>query len=855
MNNITQVKRGTTASWSLGPELVHWEQLDVWGKDSLIHCEGTDLEMSVYTSSANYFYDENGQLEDFKRPGLWLIKNNEIDWDMSDQVVFKCHVEGPSDCWLEVYSSRVSAVHGQKIPLNAGTVEMTVPYLGDWGIYMRWPEGREVTATARVKMSIRVKDEYEELAPGQLGVEYTKDGKVKLKAGMPNKSKWNELPYIGGEGSGAGNDAIIDVIELPEENINENGFYRLLTANFVVNKKIIPNDTVIHYVSSLPEIGLPAQNEEGDRLNWYYNMSDGIISSYIDETMSEAAANAGFNLPIGWYAVDKLYEMTGIFCDAAIILVGSLPKKGLPVTDITSNDSGLCVYYNLTDNVVYAYITDTLSNVASSILGSTVLSGWYPFETFADLAGLNYGGVIKSIDNASEDNALYVLESSTLYAYNNQWEPIKGKQAQSDWAQDDDTQPDYIWNKPRVAQADWNVMDESNPAAIKNKPFGDMPKGIIVYDGRVNCNSSFAGVYITHGTYVYGNISLLNGVTYKVTLDGVEWDEIVAENNRLQYSENTYFAQKHFQLFDKELNGEYHLRIIVAQDSSYHIDSKYLPSHLGIGKKGTADNAEIFNDYFNNTASGYGAHAEGNHTTASGSYTHAEGSKTTASGDYAHAEGCITTAEGIASHTEGDRTVAKGRASHAEGYETRVLFQYQHVQGVYNEVDEDNIYAHIVGNGTDMYHRSNAHTLDWDGNAWFAGDVYIGGTGQDDPNAKKLGAGANLLIVTCDEDTNQASHTATEIYNHVQNGGVAVLNYNNEDDFWSLQSYTTEWTMFGTLADDHFMYICLINTNGRCSKTEHNFLTPTSELITTDDIDNICGATLTVASLENEVTF
>ena len=35
-------------------------------------------------------------------------------------------------------------------------------------------------------------------------------------------------------------------------------------------------------------------------------------------------------------------------------------------------------------------------------------------------------------------------------------------------------------------------------------------------------------------------------------------------------------------------------------------------------------------------------------------------------------------------------------------------------------------------------HRSNAHTLDWDGNAWFAGDVYIGGTGQDDPNAVKL---------------------------------------------------------------------------------------------------------------------
>ena len=32
-------------------------------------------------------------------------------------------------------------------------------------------------------------------------------------------------------------------------------------------------------------------------------------------------------------------------------------------------------------------------------------------------------------------------------------------------------------------------------------------------------------------------------------------------------------------------------------------------------------------------------------------------------------------------------------------------------------------YAHIVGNGESNSARSNAHTLDWDGNAWFAGTV------------------------------------------------------------------------------------------------------------------------------------
>ena len=34
-------------------------------------------------------------------------------------------------------------------------------------------------------------------------------------------------------------------------------------------------------------------------------------------------------------------------------------------------------------------------------------------------------------------------------------------------------------------------------------------------------------------------------------------------------------------------------------------------------------------------------------------------------------------------------------------------------------------YAHIVGNGEESA-RSNAHTLDWSGNAWFAGKVTVG---------------------------------------------------------------------------------------------------------------------------------
>ena len=122
------------------------------------------------------------------------------------------------------------------------------------------------------------------------------------------------------------------------------------------------------------------------------------------------------------------------------------------------------------------------------------------------------------------------------------------------------------------------------------------------------------------------------------------------------------------------------------------------------------------------TASGGYAHAEGQNTTASGNSAHAEGASSVAVGNQAHAEGSITTARGTASHAEGAGTNANGDYSHAEGYNTVASAAYSHVQGKYNIIDNENKYAHIVGNGTNTA-RSNAHTVDWDGNAWYAGDI------------------------------------------------------------------------------------------------------------------------------------
>ena len=130
-------------------------------------------------------------------------------------------------------------------------------------------------------------------------------------------------------------------------------------------------------------------------------------------------------------------------------------------------------------------------------------------------------------------------------------------------------------------------------------------------------------------------------------------------------------------------------------------------------------------------ASGQSSHAEGESTIASGHYSHAEGYNTTASNSSSHAEGFKTTASGYHSHTEGEGTIASGTDSHAEGAKTIANGNYQHVQGKFNIEDNENKYAHIVGNG-DSTARSNGHTLDWDGNAWFKGNVSIDGTPTTD---------------------------------------------------------------------------------------------------------------------------
>ena len=158
------------------------------------------------------------------------------------------------------------------------------------------------------------------------------------------------------------------------------------------------------------------------------------------------------------------------------------------------------------------------------------------------------------------------------------------------------------------------------------------------------------------------------------------------------------------------------------------------------GFKTTASGNRSHAEGYNTTSSGGYSHAEGQRTIASGSRSHAEGYNTTASGNSSHSEGFNTTASGPNSHSEGEATTASGSSSHAEGGGTTASSDYQHVQGRYNIEDPSNTYADIIGNGSSDTNRSNAATVDWSGNAWYAGDVYVGSTSgtNKDSGSKKL---------------------------------------------------------------------------------------------------------------------
>lgn len=178
----------------------------------------------------------------------------------------------------------------------------------------------------------------------------------------------------------------------------------------------------------------------------------------------------------------------------------------------------------------------------------------------------------------------------------------------------------------------------------------------------------------------------------------------------------------------RQASGIYSLAIGQATIASGHSSFAGGTGTIASGKTSFAFGTD-------NEASGNNSFATGIHTVASGNFAYTQGNGSVASNSYAHAEGGQTVASGNSSHAEGVQTIASGSRAHAEGSNTIANHRDQHALGAFNVADTSaeastahGTYIEIVGNGTADNARSNARTLDWNGNEWLAGSLTLGNT-------------------------------------------------------------------------------------------------------------------------------
>lgn len=345
-------------------------------------------------------------------------------------------------------------------------------------------------------------------------------------------------------------------------------------------------------------------------------------------------------------------------------------------------------------------------------------------------------------------------------------------------------------------QADWNDNDPTSAAYVKNRTHW--------IDDPFEDEVLFESENVEGEEVEIDRIYLFEGEEYRVVFDDVEYTRFAYVEDDLlvlgYQDEDPFFIMGEAienedsgapMSLDRSVAGEYSYIYTYTEGSHsikishiirevHKISEEFLPNGAMVGEIVDENHGEIFNDYEHNVAIGEYSHAEGYSTKAYGNYSHAEGLSTQADGYYSHAEGYgskanktashaegydttangyashaegyNTTANGSSSHAEGRYTTANGDYSHAEGYRTIASSDYQHVQGMFNIEDVDNTYAHIVGNGENDYSRSNVHTLDWDGNAWFAGTIKLGGTSYDDASEIALKSDLDSIGIISDEE-------------------------------------------------------------------------------------------------------
>lgn len=99
--------------------------------------------------------------------------------------------------------------------------------------------------------------------------------------------------------------SIIDVLELPTENINEEAFYRIPKGTFVSNQGVV--ESTCYIVAGLPETGEPVTTNGRSINAGYYNTLDSEVYGYLPDAVASSAG-----VSAGWYTFSNIASMFGV---------------------------------------------------------------------------------------------------------------------------------------------------------------------------------------------------------------------------------------------------------------------------------------------------------------------------------------------------------------------------------------------------------------------------------------------------------------------------------------------------------------------------------------------------------------
>lgn len=309
--------------------------------------------------------------------------------------------------------------------------------------------------------------------------------------------------------------------------------------------------------------------------------------------------------------------------------------------------------------------------------------------------------------------------------------------AKVDWSQNDETAADYVKGRTHYSVPNENPVLFSETATFSETKLATLSDE--AYQTVISADPELQYIVKIDDKVVYEGLMEIRGTGARVFAFTISTDNnssvpitLMASTSRYTLELSTYLNLSLTFNVSLEIKGDYIYKTL---------NSGYLPTALG-------DNYSVsgwaFHRGGNNQATGTGSIAGGCNSIASGAHSIAFGYNANATATASHAIGYNVSANAGYSHAEGVSTTASGAASHAEGYNTIAAGTRQHVQGQYNIADTDSKYLHIVGNGKSESTRSNAHTLDRNGNAWYSGTLKLGGSSYD--SAKEVAFKEDTII-------------------------------------------------------------------------------------------------------------